>query len=287
MPLFFVVSGIFIKKEPMDLFLKKKAKTLLLPFFIFYVLSYIVAYLASNYLGASLHNEFKISNIFAVFYSQTFSNGALWFLIALFFSFIFVRAALYFSSWGKQLCVILPVSVLGFYWSDIFAFRLPLYIDTACTASLFVYAGYVLSKYKNQLNRNKIVVLSMIGLLLLTFWLRKYGGVMMYNHYDDNIIAFYIVGFSGSLFLILLSVLIGKSIYLEYIGKFSIIPLCTHFFFVNPLKMVIVKLNIPDSIGLPVSYMIICILMIPVIHIITTYFPFLIGKSTSLNNQYK
>ena len=282
MPLFFIISGIFIKNEPMGLFLKKKSKTILLPFFIFYVLSFFVTYLASNYLGASLHNEFKISNIFAVFYSQPFSNGALWFLVALFFSVIIIRIALYFSSWWKQLCIILPISVLGFYWRHIFDFRLPLYMDTAFTASLFIFIGFTSSKYKNQLNRNKIIILSMIGLLFIVFLLRQHGGkAMASNYYDNNIIAFYIVGFSGSLFLILFSALIRKSAYLEYIGKFSIIPLCTHYFFINPLKMIVVKLNIPDSIGLPVSYMVICILMIPVIYIINTYFPFLIGKSVS------
>lgn len=37
---FFFMSGIFFKTEPFNAFMKKKAKTLLIPFIVFYLLSY-------------------------------------------------------------------------------------------------------------------------------------------------------------------------------------------------------------------------------------------------------
>ena len=84
MPMFFIISGFFFKKENIKIFLIKKLKTLIIPYFafgIFHIFLYSIIY-----------QDFKIEFIKNLFWEITLCipiSGALWFLPAMFFAGIF------------------------------------------------------------------------------------------------------------------------------------------------------------------------------------------------------
>lgn len=291
MPLFFIISGMFSKSNlSLKSFLFNKINTVFFPFLCFYVLSFVTVVFVSEILHIKLNNEFSFYNIFAIFESKSFSNGALWFLSALFFSSIFF----YLISVGTKknevlrIIAILLLSCLGFYWHQLFPFRPPFYIDTALTALLFLYLGEQLIKYLKLFNTHKYSKqLTLLFSLLLIILLKDFGAAMVSNAYSTNIILFYIVGLTGTLFIISLSSFFKKVSILEHIGKYSIIVLCTHYFLITPLKLIF-RVFIHNQIYLSILiFLSIILLMFPIIYLFKKYLPVFVGLKPVIQINYK
>lgn len=83
MPMFFIISGYFYRRQPFTVMLKKRAKTLLLPYFVFGIIHLIIQFIR---IGSIDTHAFYL-----LFWENTAENGipiagALWFLTAMFFS---------------------------------------------------------------------------------------------------------------------------------------------------------------------------------------------------------
>lgn len=281
MPLFFIISGMFLKVN-MDFktFLLKKVNTILIPFIIFYVISFIVAYIVSELFKIKLNNSFSWYNIFSIVKSETFSNGAIWFLSSLFFASIiyYLIAVLTKGNQIKMVCLIISFSLIGYYWSKIFKFRLPFFIDTSLTSLFFIYTGSEIIKYLSLLKEKKYLkYIVLVVSFSLTFILRNYGGAMVSNGYSYNFLFYYLVGISGTLSVISFSSFFKKIPVINLIGVFSIIPLCTHYFLIKPLKLIIGKV-VHDQIYVAlIMLVIILIIMISIIPVMKKYFSYLFG----------
>ncbi len=148
-PIFFLITGFFFKREDnWDIFLKKKAKTLLLPYC---TTSLAMAVLAAVNDALVFHGRNPM-NIFlqwilAALYGvgdatprlwDVWQIGALWFLLATFWGNVFLRLV---SNLKFYLKIIL---VAGFYFAGTLTRHIwyPLSIQAGCTALLFMFIGY-------------------------------------------------------------------------------------------------------------------------------------------------
>lgn len=87
MPIFFIMSGFFFSvKQPFRDWVKKKTKRLIVPFLVFYLLTYLMNCVLCGLLHVQTKNEFHYGDLFQVFFRDVFANNVIWFLLALFWS---------------------------------------------------------------------------------------------------------------------------------------------------------------------------------------------------------
>ena len=241
MPLFFFISGYFLSlKQDYITYVKKKTKTLLIPYYFTSLLICIFSIPASlalnmpvahsflNWVGGTIYasGDGRVHGLFGKF---PIFIGALWFLWALFLSLIIVRRILDTVPDKYQLLSILAISYIGYLTSR--TIWLPLDIQAGMNATIFVYIGYLCHKeqFLNREARPDVIILC----IFVTAWCIKYfkGFWMVVNYYGNGMMDFF--GALASIYLLLLlsKKLSGfprlKSI-LEWYGKNSIIILAFH-----------------------------------------------------------
>lgn len=237
MPAFFVYSGMFVKKEKWNEFFAKKGKTLLIPLLFFYLLGYAFSAVIAHVGVMSLHNDFKWTNVFNIFCSKTFSNGALWFLAALFIGLTIVQVSYRISSNFIRYMVLLCFAIIGMTWNVFIPYRMPFYADSGCYSIGFLVAGHLLMKsLKWQvLNRNVKSLLIFAVSFIIVFLLQDNKASMMMATWHGNLFLAWAVGVSGAIMVLAFSALLKDNKLFAYIGKNSIVVLCVHFFLIKPV----------------------------------------------------
>ena len=210
-PIFFLISGIFYKKDSLRNTIIKSAKGLLLPYVIFNLLligiGISIGFLYSRKISASsLYSLLGIlggSSDDAAPY--TMPGGPSWFLIALFVARLLIRPMLT----GKYyLRIIYGGILIGIYFLLNHYYSYTIWsVDSAILGTFFMLIGYSCKNiilpllhidYKKRL-------LIIAGLALLIPLAIANGTANMYNgEYGKNFLVFYLCGVSGALIIILL-----------------------------------------------------------------------------------
>ena len=281
MPVFFMITGMFFSTRlPFIDFIKKKFRRLVIPFISFYILTYLINLILFKF-NISTKNGFRYSDIFQVFHQDVFSNNVIWFLLALFWSSIFLYLILkYIKSVFYQSLIILFLYMLGILL-DKYHINIMLYVDTSLSVMPFLYIGYIL-KYYDLLN--KISILSKYKLLFYGFLTG--GGnflfqqsISLVNNSCGNPLYFIIGSTLGCFFIIIFCFMIKKIFLLSYIGYNSMIVLCTHMFVINFFVKAINIFNITNlSIKITVVVFLVCVSMYLIVPFLRRYVPFLIGE---------
>lgn len=287
MPIFFIMSGFFFSvKQPFRDWVKKKTKRLIVPFLVFYLLTYLMNCVLCGLLHVQTKNEFHYGDLFQVFFRDVFANNVIWFLLALFWSsvILYVIAKNCRSRiWQTLLVVILGGGgkILGDYELNI-----QLYIDTALTALPFVYIGYLVKEYEvlarvSVMPKNKRITLMLlvfvIGFILDYFFGQ---GASMVNNMQPSASRFYGCGVVGSLSVLALSNMIGKLPLISFVGRHSILVLCTQMYLIN----LFVKLTnrFFGSLGYyPASLLVlllVCVSYYALVPLVNRYVPWIIGE---------
>lgn len=249
MPFFFLVGGYFQRKKEFGLFLKSSAKRLLVPYLFtgcclvalscacnalkIYLQStdvwqprhLLVEWIKALLLGSGGRKDFLLIH-------SEITVGAIWFLLAIFFS---------------QLCVnVLAEKPLGFLWISALAaigifsadfFWIPLSIQSAAVASVFVAIGYLYKQKGHDLTelvKNKYIVVTCFGIWLLYVVLTfvfpprlSIAAAKMPKGPLD-----YIGSTAGTIVILWISHILSRvSImrgFLSWFGKNSLIVLCFH-----------------------------------------------------------
>lgn len=179
-PVFFFISGLFFHTEinPVD-FIKKKTKGLLLPYFLTSILLCAFSIPLGILQGLDWKKE-AIKWIIASLYGAGFdiegftvapSIGAIWFLLALFWS----ELLFFFISRlpnGFRLCSVLCIFTLS-VWSAKYIW-LPLSIQAGGSGLLFLYAGYLTGDAREQIVRlitNKKELATACFVFLVLIWM--------------------------------------------------------------------------------------------------------------------
>ena len=147
-PIFFLITGYFVsRKEGVRDFAMKKARTLLVPYFVTSLVMIAVAAGLGLRDGGVLHNvkEWTYAALYASGgrYDKPFyikEIGAIWFLWASFWGCLFLRAALELEArW--RIAVIAALFAFGYYSRALCWF--PLSIQAGACAAAFMYLGYL------------------------------------------------------------------------------------------------------------------------------------------------
>lgn len=245
MPLFFILSGYgFQASTPAALFMQKRFRALMAPYFATVVIIYLYWLhfcfmmtgaiegwdrIAIMFHGMALYG----SGILVPQFPDVVPIGVMWFLPALFVAnclyMLLVRASerLPRSEWALGWLVAI-VSVAGVFLGK--AIFLPWSFDIAMVAQLFLWFGHMAHKHGffNRPPRPGYVLL--VAALLYCGW--TYGGISMNNRDYDALIIPASSAIAGSCALIWLSQLLTRVRPLmrlfTYIGHAAIIILCFH-----------------------------------------------------------
>lgn len=170
--LFFVLSGYFFYDDMTFLsFIRKKAYTLLLPFAVFWLLSYMLFYvLLWKMPGFASFTEAK--GILDCFTQKSYFNGPLWFLLSLFEVQIleYIIRAMVRLKWFRWV-LLLAISYCGF-WLGNANIDLPLNLDSAMTMTVFFALGHVLKdvRFWDRLSGMVCMAIAIGGYALISFF---------------------------------------------------------------------------------------------------------------------
>ena len=158
-------------------------------------------------------------------------NGPLWFLICLFnINVIFFTLYSFLNNDYLILFISVTCGIIGLYFSYQ-SVKIPMNIDTALTCVPFFYFGYFIKNHTKIIihttRDNKLIWYSIVCGLSLTMLT---GDVEFHTNSisQSSFLTVHIAGIIGTLMVILLSKRIGKIFLLSYLGRYSIIILCTH-----------------------------------------------------------
>ena len=158
-PVFFLITGYFMKEEPIPLFLRKKAKTLLFP----YLLTCLAVILLQGF-SAAIRNM-DVAGILwiwakAGFYGAGSSYhlpesfiaiGAIWFLLATFWGSLLMQFVLRRNRYLQVICAA-ALFTFGYLTANKFIW-LPFDIQPGCCAVLYMYVGYLVRKLEDGIKK--------------------------------------------------------------------------------------------------------------------------------------
>lgn len=248
MPLFFFLSGIFFKEyEPMC-FIKKKCKSLLIPFVWFYALtSIILPYFLNKFLNIELlyyKNMSMLETLPLCIVEEVFPNPPSWFLISIFqvslIYYLFIKVLrLTNKTEGFVLCISTICGLIGLFFSysgiNIIGF-----LDTSMTSLPFFALGNLVfknSKCKQQILNDRRAFAFVLFLFLIVISRFVYFDFRI-NEYSNGYLV-YPLGAVGIYIVLQISIHISDIKWLNIIGKQSIIILCTHFIIIEFLQFII------------------------------------------------
>jgi len=279
MPLFFFLSGILHKNsEGFTAFLKKSARRLLIPYFIFASLMYFLWFL--NLKNHNLSHE-AIKQFLSIFYGNSNNglmafNNILWFLPTLFVTRILFASIT--GVWGKTkplIALLFFFSVFGYIFSIFMPYiKLPFGIETALSGVAFYGTGFLWQKSDNAKDfifKYKYLlfpILLVLGSITATIDFQNYGHqIDMRLSHLNNYFLFYFGAFSGIFTWIAFSMILKKNSLLETIGKNALILFAWHpivFIYLNKLLVVFLNLDTIDTLKkiIPLLYTIISISVI-------------------------
>ena len=260
--IFFLIMGLtFSLDKNFISFLKKKAKRLLVPYYIFAVLSILILYSAAFIVPAL--SEFKSQSILMYFWGAIYGNGLtgnmkwnlpLWFLPCSFIALLFVYGFEKLISNIKQnkllfrvIYVLISVVITFLYVCFIKWIKLPFGTEVAIPMSGFVELGILLSKIDN-LRKKYLYVLISIPFILLGYCLSRMNGTVsvMALLFGNCFPVYYISAISSIIGILCLSIWLCSLDILTpvrravcYCGKHTLAILCMHKFPILLFQLVV------------------------------------------------
>ena len=174
-----------------------------------------------------------------------YPNIPIWFLVSLFTTYLLYLLLDFVTRQNLYLMLALSfVLGIGGYLLGRNEIQIPFYLDSSMTCMPFVAVGNVLRKKTDILHSGKKKLTVGIAMICLTVTAIAYGGDVTFyrNSYDATIFNLYIAGCCGSIAMILLSKLIGRCFVVNYVGRYSIIVLGTHSYFIGLYTPVLTRL---------------------------------------------
>ena len=303
LPLFFLLSGFFFninRFSSYGQFLKANARTLLLPFFTFYLLAYIYWLFVERHLRPGDAVIPITTPATGLIYGTDYKgfmqpNGAVWFLTALFVCKNFLYLTVKYVKPKAMFVIVLFASVgVGYYLSLVGFYKLPLSINSAFMGFFFVGLGYLAKPYYDLLRDGKM--LNKVITILVSFGFSYLA--INYNLMPDmdygvygNVFLFLTGGIAGSVLCLFFSKTLNKTYVLEYLGRNSLIIMGISEPSKRAVLGVFAKLthNPVDVVRASVGMSVICtiivlIILVPVIYIFNNYLSFAIGTNRKKQN---
>ena len=267
MPCFFVLSGWLIKKEAdLAVFVKKKVKSVLMPYLFFAVIWVLFCFAKSFVVESDFNLVRALLSIILPYSGSTGGNAYnLWFLPCLFLAQVLLGLFVYSKRNGKILAVII---YLSFLVSGIIIKPYCSLLYATAIATVFVGVGFYLSNYLSaSVNNTKhsLILPLTIGLVVHigTFALNVVvlGNNLDFSAASFGILPLYILGaLSAVLVVIVLTSQIKKLQPIEYIGKNSLVYYALHYEVLALVTFVVEKVTSIGIISTIVSFVATCLL---------------------------
>lgn len=286
---FFFISGYLFDTPNKDFDWKLKLirifETLVIPYFIYWVISY---FFVAGYTEVWKNGNY---DIFIPFLKDLLMGKKLWFMSALIVSetvlvfilpmirrsniYLIFTALVFIALWYFT-----PLSRTGVFY--------PWYINNACIAIFFMLSGILFRKIK-ILEMNNILFCAAIvyPILFIADIYLDITGIMFASNYFNNILIFIIYAIAGILGLIYLCkrYISGKNL-LSYYGKNSLLI----YFFCNQIIILCFKItstiNINWYIKSLIITLIVCITITIPVYISNRLFPWMCGKFNKISTSY-
>ncbi len=304
MPVYFFLSGyVFSNKDKFDVFVKKKARSLLVPYFSLGIPMVVFTFLLKLY-----QNSFTVN--FAKELVKNFiiqkRQWTLWYIACLFFlNIIFYLITKSVKTNRLRALVVLGMSVVGLAYYKSGGLPLPWNIDACFVAIPFFFVGFVmkqnLNKVEKILSETKINVLLFIvfGLINVVFGylnIKTTGkGLEMFNREYANPIFTYISAFAGIFAIIIFSRFFSLKP-IKFIGENSLVYYAWHQTIMMPITKIVFKhFGLEESFDISQPYywcyklvqfaVIVIVLTVPTIIIEKTNLRVLLGKRKKCKNN--
>lgn len=238
MPLFFLVSGYFLKeKYPFPI--KQLYRRLLKPYMVTCILLILFACATYFYFNKTINWDFPLKWILSALYGNGIKNeicnitlesvGPLWFLLALFWGTLIVQISLKYNKQCPALLTIILCVIISLYFST-HKLLLPFSIRQGMLSAGYIYLGYIIKKYYPA-----IIVQSKIAWIpLFIIWIMsiKSGFLSILQGYANPELITLLGALCGTYFAYLLSIWLTKNkrattIFCS-IGKLTLLILCIH-----------------------------------------------------------
>lgn len=288
MPLYFFLSGMFFKTYGGGIaFFIKKVNRLLIPF-VFFVLLYWFYGVCLELLGLSREeNLIDFRRLIAFFYEEEYKGGALWFLLCLFeVNIIYCFIYLVFKENVKWVAITaLFLGLIGYWMYFEKYWDLPAYLDRAFYYLPFFSFGELIRRFSSFLeNRN-----TKIEVLLLFVMVGAY--VLLHPEFNilsskNNIFLFYFLGLLGTLIILQISKLVKYVPIISYVGRYSIVVLCLHDFFLGPLARILWRFMTNVELVVFVEFLVIILVLYFIIPLCVKYFPYIFAQKDLFKVSY-
>lgn len=286
MPLFFFISGFLFwpqKYHSFTSFLIKKAKSLLIPYLAFSIISIL-----ANVILSQAHVNIKptLKAFFISTRNQIPFNAALWFLTCIFLVeimfYLIYRISKY--DWLKLVSAFI-IYLVGFKFFNINEPKLPWTFDSSLFYLIFFAIGYVFNKWE-IVDFRFFRYISWIC-LMITFLqiVRPDVFYLILNKFHLLPSVVYILPTMISIIAFIeIAKKTSSSLLLNYLGKNSLSIFALHLPISFPIIyniLALLKINVSENstnlMGIIFVVLTILILM-PIVNILNTYFPIVLGK---------
>lgn len=281
MPFYFFLSGLFYKQyEGKHTFIIKKINKLMIPFLFMFLITVVLWNVLEQYRHPEYDTMTTLNSILCLR-----PNFPIWFLLCLFeLNILYLAIQKLVNNKYITGGVILLLCTCGFFLPKI-GVAFPLYFGTALTCLPFFAGGHAVRQYTNILTRPfgkqdaRLCLLLIVTFLCCSF---LFGGEVgwMGNVYNCSIFYIIFAGFAGTFAMLLISKYFNGLPVVTYIGRYSIVVLCTHYMYV----MCFARYIYPNTPYLPIwlkiliEFTAITLLSIPTIYICIKYLPWMFAQ---------
>lgn len=278
MPSFFIVMGVFYRQVPtFGGLLKKKAKSILIPYLVFSVPALLMSVARDGYA-----NTFKILvNPYKCIY------GSAWFLVCMFLCYVIYWSLnkLFEGKEKIRVAFSMLISFLAFYVSQchIVGHRivLPFFLTTSLECLAFIEIGYLLKPYVlssisgfgNEQRKTTLLISGGVFLFLFdVFVLVPEPLDMIWSDYGVSFDRFVFDGSVGTMMVLIMTRLFQRILLpIKWIGQNSLLILLLHGYVLAILHLIGVDKDV-------LIYMSTLVLTTMLAHLISKYLPVLAGK---------
>ena len=238
MPLFFMLSGLFIQrqcKDKLGVYLNKNFRSLLLPYLYFNIIYIAFYYVMSVVFHKNLLDGSVWDNLIGIFVSMRWGTNyhhVLWFLPCLFFAKIMVYPLYHNKLGGGKIVISILSLIIGLVYSRFAKYPLPWAIDAAFVAVFFIVMGQLYMQNKAKIDKYIGKYSIVIACIYVISLLLNFDKVEMFNKTYGNEVLFLTGSLSASLLIVWIC---GKikatnkvALLAADFGKLSLLVFTTH-----------------------------------------------------------
>lgn len=153
-PVFFMISGYFFKEDGMDVIIRKRFISLIVPYlwfvFLFFMTKWLFYFLDCHNIIVSLKHAIYRANLFKC---NIILHKSIWFLPVLFFITIIYKVISNIKDESKIFMFVLMVYALGYLTGKYWHSQVIYLTDTVLSSMIYFYAGHLMKKYEQNADR--------------------------------------------------------------------------------------------------------------------------------------